>query len=232
VTATPPRAAGFIPAAPLLVPQVAGGSASLDEEMREACRTVARRLTESAGTIVVAASVSGGGSWAEETTWGFEGFGVTRAPADDRPRLPWQLGIGAWLLDEIGWNGPRRYLAIDAERPMGTPVSPDCAVLVVGDASARRADKAPGHLDERAAGFDATVATALASGDVAGLGGLDASLAVELMCTGAPAWRWLAATVGAQPVIEADLLVDVAPYGVGYVVAYWRLSDSDAARAR
>jgi hypothetical protein len=227
-----PQAAGFVPAAPLLVPQVAGGSAPLDEELREACRTVARRLTESADTIVVAASVSGGGAWADEATWGFEGFGVARTPADDRPRLPWQLGIGAWLLDEIGWTGPRRYLAIDAEQPNEAPISPDSGVLIVGDASARRTDKAPGHLDERAAGFDAAVATALASGDVAGLGSLDGSLAVELMCTGAPAWRWLAAVVGGRPVIEADLLADVAPYGVGYVVAYWRLSDSDAARAR
>jgi hypothetical protein len=214
-----------MPAAPLLVPQVAGGSAPLDDELRDGCRTLARRLSESADEIVVAAAVSGGGAWADDATWGFEGFGVIRQPPDPRPRVPWQLGIGAWLFDDIGWAGSRRYLAIDPDHPADIGLSPGSAVLVVGDGSARRNEKAPGHLDDRAEPFDAAVARALETGDVAAIGSLDASLATELMCAGAPAWRWLADAIDGQRVIEAELLADSAPYGVGYLVAYWRLAD-------
>jgi hypothetical protein len=205
------------------VPQVAGGSAHLDEELREACRTVARRLAESADEMVVAAAWVGDGGWTADATWGFEGFGVARTPPDERGRLPWPLGIGAWLLDDIGWDGPRRYLGIDPERPADADAAGRTAVLLVGDGSARRNEKAPGHLDERAAGFDAAVARAIADGDVDALGSLDAELAAELLCAGAPAWRWLAAQIGSRSVTEAELLVDSAPYGVGYFVGYWRL---------
>jgi hypothetical protein len=225
VTGFAPRAVGFIPAAPLLVPQVAGGSAHVDEDLRDACRAVARRLTQSADEIVVAATATGGSVWTDDATWGFEGFGVARQPSDGRPRVPWQLGIGAWLLDDIGWTGSRRYAGIHSEHRARVDLTGGSAVLVVGDASARRNEKAPGHLDDRAESFDASIATALATGDVTALGRLDASLAAELMCAGAPAWRWLAETIDAQHVVEAEVLVDSAPYGVGYLVAYWRLAE-------
>jgi hypothetical protein len=220
-------AVGFVPAAPLLVPQVAGGSAQLDDELRDACREVARRLvavTDDAITVV--APVASEATWSPDATWGFEGFGVPRRPADDRPRLPWPLGIGDWLLDDVAWTGTRHHLGVFGDGTASPASSAGSAggLLVVGDGTARRTEKAPGHLDERAEGLDATIAAAIRSGDVAGLGSLDASLATELLCAGAPVWRWLMTVVAGRSVVEAELLSDTAPYGVGYFAGWWQLS--------
>lgn len=217
-------AIGFVPAAPLLVPQVAGGSAHLDADLRDACREVARRLVAATeGGITVVAPLATGVSWQPGATWGFEGFGVPRRPADPRPRLPWSLGIGDWLLDDVGWSGPRHYIGVDADGCATGALAPDDAILVVGDGSARRTEKAPGHLDDRAEAFDAAIAAALRTGDLAGLAALDPGLAAELLCAGAPLWRWLAAALDGRAVSEAELLAETAPYGVAYFAASWRM---------
>jgi hypothetical protein len=213
-------AVGFIPAAPLLVPDVAGGSAAIDAELRDACRVVARHLVEHTGdAIVVVAAGTAGGTWDESATWGFEGFGVERRPSDDRPRLPWQLGIGGWLLDDIGWTGSRRYVGATGAK---LAVTAGTSVLVVGDGSACRSEKAPGHLDERAEAYDAAIAAAIAAGDVNALANLDAGLSAELMCSGAPTWRAVAEALREEAITHAELLIDAAPYGVGYFVGWWQ----------
>jgi hypothetical protein len=219
-------AVGFVPAAPLLVPEVAGGSAQLDAELRDACRSAVRRLCEAgADAVVVAATWREATSWPDDGIWDFTGFGVTGRGDDARPRLPWPLGIGAWLLDDAGWAGGRRYVSVGADgRSPAAFGAGRVAVLVVGDGSARRTEKAPGHLDERAEGFDAAAARAIATGDPAALEALDPELAAELMSAGAPAWRWLAGELGSRAVVEAELTSDTAPYGVGYLVGWWRVS--------
>jgi len=55
---------------------------------------------------------------------------------------------------------------------------------VVADGSARRTEKAPGHLDDRAEGFDAQVEKALAAGDPELLKALDVNLAEALLVGG------------------------------------------------
>jgi hypothetical protein len=50
----------------------------------------------------------------------------------------------------------------------------------MGDGSARRSEKAPGHLDPAAAPFDAAVAAALAAGDTTALAALDPAERDEL----------------------------------------------------
>lgn len=226
-------AVAFVPSAPLLVPQVAGGSAAIDEELRDACRDALRTvLSSEVDGVLVLSAWSTGASWPADATWSFDGFGVA-ARVDREARLPWPLGIGAWLLDDVGWNGQRGYLTVGPDGETHAEVGLErVAVLVIGDGSARRSDKAPGHLDERADAFDADIAKALAAGDVAALGALDPMLSDDLLCAGAPAWRWLASAIGSRPVTEAELLSDTAPYGVGYFVAWWRLSDRDAAIRR
>ncbi len=138
--------------------------------------------------------------------------------------------VGAWLLDEAGWSGSRVYVhevhASDLD---------DSAVLVMADGSARRSERAPGHLDDRAEPFDATIAAALADGDADALGGIDLELADSLLCAGAPAWRTVGDAVSARlhategaPVdgsgVEARLHLDDAPLGVGWFVAEWNVS--------
>jgi hypothetical protein len=214
-------AVGFVPSAPLLVPAVAAGSAGLDEELRTACRQVVTELCAGAEAVVVAAAVSPGGVWDGDHTWGFEGFGVVRSPASARPRLPWPLGIGAWLLDDAAWSGARRYVGIDASLDDNGGPDTATAILAVGDGSARRTEKAPGHLDPRAERFDVEVERLIAAGDVAGLGAIDGDLAAELMCGGLTVWRWLSHVVGDRPVRHAEVLMHVAPYGVGYFVGSW-----------
>ena len=92
-------------------------------------------------------------------------------------------------------------------------------VVVSADGSATRTEKAPGYFDERAAGFDKVIETALAHGDAAALAGLDASLATELWCGGVPALHAMAALLPAPS--AATVSYADAPYGVAYWVATW-----------
>src|SRR5690606_40923793 len=55
------------------------------------------------------------------------------------------------------------------------------AVVVVANGSARRGEKAPGHLDERSFDFDAGIDKALRDGDGTALTAVDAALAVDLL---------------------------------------------------
>ena len=92
----------------------------------------------------------------------------------------------------------------------------------MGDGSACRTLKAPGYLDERAAGFDAAAAQALGAADLAALRAMDATL-------GARARRPRAVRPGRSSRAPrralrwaGRLLYEDAPYGVGYFVAVWR----------
>jgi hypothetical protein len=220
------QAVVFVPAAPLLVPEVAGGSAGLDDALRAAgLAAVARALDGGPDEAVVVAAAATPGEWPADATWDFAGFGVPRTDAAGRPRLPWSLGIGAWLLDECGWDGPRRYVAVgpDLQRRVDDGLGRSAVLIAVGDGSACRTERAPGHLDARAEPFDAAIATALDLGDVAALAGLDDDLAADLLCGSLPVWRWVVAAIDATTVTAAALDLQVAPYGVGYFVATWFL---------
>ncbi|MFE2532762.1 class III extradiol dioxygenase subunit B-like domain-containing protein [Streptomyces sp. NPDC059371] len=144
--------------------------------------------------------------------------------------LPPSLAVAAWLLERTGWSdAPVEGLGVgeplEAERCVRTGErigrrAGRVALLVMGDASACRTLKAPGYLDARAEDFDAEVARALGTADVAALKALDTSLAYELKAAGRAPWQVLAgAAEGAG--LGGALLHDDAPYGVGYMVAAW-----------
>jgi hypothetical protein len=238
-----PSAIGFCPQPPLLVPAIAAGAAPELGGLREACAQVVRRLLAGSPESVV---VLGSGPRTEEFPPGsagsFAAYGVgltvafldaPAAPAagsarvprrlhyatsDEQPEpaaptLPLPLALGAWLLGDAevpcsGWT-------VTGEPPA---IPPGAAVLVMGDGSACRSERAPGYVDARAAAYDGAVAAALRAGDPAALRDLDPELGAELLAAGVPAWRAAGALGGSW---SAELLYDAAPYGVGYLAAVW-----------
>lgn len=221
------RAAAVCPATPLLCPDVAVTRDGVGP-VQDAARTAVAELLASRPDVVVVLGE------APETrtydgSWDWHGFGVPLRGADGAA-LPRALGVGAWLLDDAGWDGPRRYAGVaSTASPAVCAALGDAlrredrslALLMVGDGSARRSLKAPGHLDPRAEAFDEHVGDALARADTPALAGLDAALAGELMAAGRAPWQVLAAAAGEQS-WDGRLLLHEAPYGVGWLVASWQ----------
>ena len=195
-------ALAFVPSPPLLLTALGGGPM----ELRSACQQAISALDDLEIVVVGAATRSG---WVtgqvDATPWGAPG------PASDCP-LPLALAVGATLL---GGRPHRLYGVVDDD----LPDLEGAGLLVVGDGSARRTEKAPGYLDDRAHGFDESVEHALAAGDPDALAALDADLAAELMVSGGPAWR--AAAHAAPGRWQARVHYSGAPFGVGYLVASW-----------
>ncbi|MCU1692326.1 MAG: hypothetical protein JWM64_1417 [Frankiales bacterium] len=217
-------AAAVVPSAPLLVPELAGGSAPVDAVLRTRVLDAVAELLRGDEPVVVvgAAPVTGPCTG----TWDWSGFGL-RLRGGEGPALPLALAVGAWLLDGVAPDRERSFLGVGAdEEPeacaaLGRQVaSSPVRLLVVGDGTARRTEKAPGHLDPRAEAYDAEAAAALADGDPGRLLGLPAGLGRELLASGRAAWQVLAGAAGTGPGRSA-LLHDDAPYGVGYLVASW-----------
>ncbi|MFD1656877.1 class III extradiol dioxygenase subunit B-like domain-containing protein [Streptomyces caeni] len=235
-------AAAVCPCPPLLVPEVAAGAAPELDGARAACADALGVLAAARpGRLVVVgpAGESAPCPYPEGSRGSFRGFGVDvgvrlgASPADQaaaRRELPSSLAVAAWLLERTGWaDVPVEGLGVPESLPPERCAEAGAglagrdervALLVMGDASACRTLKAPGYLDERAAGFDAQVARALAAADGEALKALDAALARELKAGGRAAWQVLAgAAEGAG--LSGALLYDDAPYGVGYLVAAW-----------
>jgi len=101
------------------------------------------------------------------------------------------------------------------------------ALLVIADGSACHGDQAPGRRDDRAGGFDAALAAALAAGDPNALlvACADRGLARDLLATVDPL-AVLAALTTAHPPDSAELHYAGAPLGVGYLVASWQWAES------
>ena len=109
--------------------------------------------------------------------------------------------------------GCRKLGADLAGRDTGT------ALLVIGDGSARRGPRAPGHFDERAAAFDAEAERAVRAGDIRALLDLDPGLARDLMATGRPAWQVLAGALEGCTSLSVEVPYAGDPFGVAYLVA-------------
>jgi len=243
-------AAAVCPCPPLLVPEVAAGAAPELDAARAACTDALGVLAASRPDLLVVvgpAERNGRGAHAQGARGSFRGFGVdldVRLGGDkqasgmwDRPasgvsqrELPPSLAVAAWLLERTGWSdapveglGVGEPLAAERCIQVGREIAAQAervALLVMGDASACRTLKAPGYLDERAAGFDAEVARALGEADVAALKVLDADLAYGLKASGRAPWQVLAGAADGAG-LGGALLYDDAPYGVGYLVAAW-----------
>jgi len=220
--------AAFVPQTPLLVPEIAQGAAAELDDLRSACMTAIRVVTDSAQHVLIVGAGQSTREYGPTSAGTFAGFGVPLqvslgASGAGPVELPLSLAVGAWLTRQVlGAESGARGVAIADTAPEWA-IEGRTALVVVGDGSARRSTAAPGYLDERAEAFDAAIADALARGDGAQLAkAADPVLGQTLLAAGVPAWRHVGELTAASA-FEADLNYDGAPYGVGYFVATWTL---------
>lgn len=132
------------------------------------------------------------------------------------------VGLRAACLEAVAWLGADVEVLGDAQgRRVGASLlaaapgrgTDHPSYLVVGNGSATRTEKAPGHLDDRAAAFDAALGESLRSGRPA----VDVDLARELWAS----VDGLVELAALGPLGEAQVDYDDAPYGVQYWVMRW-----------
>jgi hypothetical protein len=202
-------AAAICPSPPLLASGITG-QAEVLPDLRAACTAAVARLLAAAPDVVAVVGPA-------EATAPFDPVGELsltayapalhpNGPLPSTPALPLALGIGAFLLDEAGYQGPRAYEGIAEYAPaaaclaLGAKIAtsaPRVALLAMGDGTARRSPSAPGYLDERAAPFDEAVERAVRTADLPALAALDSALAADLLAAGRPAWQSLAGALSA-----------------------------------
>ncbi len=157
--------------------------------------------------------------------------GVVLVVATDREqrgtRPPLGQRVGAHLADLAGvpvagvvavaWDAPTEECrALGEQLERGSAGAP---LVVVADGSARRGEKAPGHLDERAFAVDDALLAALRAADAQALLALDPVLCAELLVHGrAPLQVAAAALAGRSGATALDVHAE-DPFGVLHVVA-------------
>jgi hypothetical protein len=183
-----------VPPVPALLPEYAGLVDPV-AQLRTACRgAVSWLIGHGASQVVVVGDLTEPDNAAR---------GVTESLATRVARA---------LLTEADFTG--EILATTASL-----VPPERHVLVLANGSARRGEKAPGHLDQRSFAFDDAIENALRSGDPAALLSLDLELASALMASGAPALRSLSSLADSR--IVPTMLYADDPFGVRYWVTTW-----------
>lgn len=226
----------FCPHPPLLVPQLAQGSAAELEPLRlAALAAVAQVMAAEPDQLLLLGAGAASQLYSPLARGSLAGYGLDQQFHLGSPscggalELPLSLTIGAWLLEQVA--GPRSLalglgVGLDYRRSraaadvIGVVEASRVGLIVMGDGSARRSAAAPGYLDERAVPFDDAVEAALSIGDADALADLDLGLAAELMCAGAPAWAAAGDLLAGTP-WTATLRWAGAPYGVQYAVADW-----------
>ncbi len=210
------RSVTVVPSPPLLLSEYAGR-----DDAGAALRGAAVRLLGRAGAD---AGGSPGGSLVLVTV-------TDREPRSTKPALGRRVGqlllrlAGRVASDvvEVPWDAP-----LETCRTLGSALAAAPGALdlvVVGDLSARRGEKAPGYLDERAAGFDDAVLSALSTADAEALLAIDVGLAADLLAQGRAALQVAAAAMLGGPrgsALAAYRCVSLEhsdPFGVLYVLA-------------
>ncbi len=239
--------AAICPPAPLLARELTGLDPVIPE-LRRACAAAAERLVK-AGPEVIAVVGLGRRTavWPADGRLDLAAFGpalgtrggsvpggsvpggsVPGGSVPGGPPLPLPLGLGARLLDEVGYSGPRLLQSVHSGEPAAAclrlgaglrTISDRVGLLVMADGSACRSLRAPGYLDPRAAAFDAVIADAVRNGDLAPLRAMDSDLARELLVASRPGWQVLAGAMpGRAP--STEVLYEADPFGVFYLVAW------------
>ena len=236
-------AVGFAPHPPLLVPEIAGSAAVRTEHLRHACDDALTTLAGVAPERIVVLGCAPVDGPLAATTGSLAPYGrdvsVHLCPGQSAVAgLPLAHTIGAWLLTEHAapLTGVRSAFGITADADAAAVAAVAASLrelldgdertvlLVMGDGSACRNEKAPGTLDPRALPHDEAVAEALRTVDLDELERLDPAVDAELMVAGRAPWQVAAALVranGGREDWSGWLHSHEAPFGVGYLVAAW-----------
>lgn len=219
-------AAAVCPHPPLLFRELSGQQ-DVAADLRAVCHeAVASLLAHRPDRVVVV----GGTGPSPDPTPIVRRYGLPSGAASEGTSLPLSLAVADRLLDEASWTGERHHVLVGLHDSLGElmPVAEQITaspgrevLLVMGDGSARRGEKAPGYVDDRAFAFDAEIGRCLREGDAAGLLRVDPGLADELMVQGRAALQVLGATVSGE--VDAKLHYEDDPFGVMYFVALWAM---------
>lgn len=198
----------LVPSAPILLPEYTGRTDAAADLRAAAVQSLRAALAEAERLVIVAAT--------------------DREPRSTRS--PLGVRVGRHLTGLAGLTAPTELVTIGWQasvedcRTTGAALAARCdgvertALLVVGDGSARRGEKAPGHLDERSFAVDAEILAALQQADAARLLALDPTLCADLLVAGRAPWQVMAAAMGAGT-FTADVARVEEPFGVRYLVA-------------
>jgi hypothetical protein len=119
------------------------------------------------------------------------------------------LRVARHLLAEAGFSGTLTEETLEEHG----------GVLAVANGSAKRSERAPGHLDERSRGFDAELDRHLREGDAPALREADEALGSDLWAHDVPVLRVLGGLVSRPAEVMVDF--DGDPFGVQYWVVRW-----------
>jgi hypothetical protein len=228
-----------VPHPPLLVPELAPGVVEQTKPVRTACLAAAAELAEVATDWIAVGAAEVAGAVEPGTRGSFRGFGVDvpvslsdesdEASGTETGDLPLPVLVAGWLRARAGARSVRAELLSSSaglaecvdfgERLAGE--TGDFGLLVLGDGSTRHDTAPPPWPDERAAGFDAKIAAALAGADPEALLTIDTELAAELHVGGQVPWWVLAGVARTWPRRRGRLVYSGAPIGVAYHVAVW-----------
>ena len=151
---------------------------------------------------------------------------ATEALADLATELPDGAEV-AVLCSDSEWTTARPPVGVRLVRDLLADLRPDLRpvrvskpgegpFVVVANGTARRSEKAPGHLDERCFAYDDRLRAALDPLDPVALADLDVALGAELLADVAPLQAWGEHLRGAGG--RSRVLYDDDPYGVRYWV--------------
>ena len=208
-----------VPGAPLLLPEYQGRT-SADAGLGTACLAAVRAAVATASHVVVV-------------------HATDREPRSTKPPVGRRVAdvllaaspLAASPLHvehvAVAWDAPVADCVALGRALAGGPGDGSAegrgtTLLVVADGSARRTEKAPGHLDPRAAAVDDALVDAVrasAEGGLQRLLDLDPDLCAALLVAGRAPLQVLAGAVEDVPLTVASLEVS-DPFGVLYVVAH------------
>lgn len=186
-----------VPSAPLLLPEYTGRQ-DPGADLRDRAVEAIRAATDTDRAVLVVAT--------DREQRG------TRPPLGQRVghHLCELAGVGVDGVVVVSWDA-----TVEECRAVGEHLArrPAATLVVVADGSARRGEKAPGHLDDRAAPLDDEIVAALRAADPERLLALDPDLCADLLVHGRAPLQVAAAAMAGRGSPAARTSTSVTPGG-------------------